>query len=382
MTNRNFVRPADTNLLARPVIIRGKKISGSDRVDGLTLVELMVSITISLIILAALSALFITSRSSYKYEEGMARVQESGRFATEFIAQDVRMAGYSGCIRKSKPVNNWVKASTASQYGPGLHLNGHTYTGTGGSNLTDWTPVLPSIFNADEVLPYTDVITIRRGSDVTAPLAQKMTPDQTGPVVIAGNPLNLRQYDIVLISDCERGDVFQITSPVTFSNVSNNSLGHLQDEGTPGNSTNALSVMFDKNAAILKLTARVYYVGRRGGNVNNTSQPPALFRKELSGGSFVSQELVEGVESLKVAFGIDSDSDLGADGYYRANAVTAAGWASVVSARIGVLVQTTDNVDATPDTKAYDVAGFTVDPADDNRRRHVYNMTVQLRNPY
>ena len=55
----------------------------------------MVALTIGLILLAALTRLFVTSRSTYTLEEGLARVQESGRFAMEFLAQDIRMAGTS-----------------------------------------------------------------------------------------------------------------------------------------------------------------------------------------------------------------------------------------------------------------------------------------------
>ena len=83
--------------------------SGSS-IAGLTLVELMVAITIGLIILAAVARLFVTSRSTYTLEEGLARVQESGRFAMEFLSQDIRMAGYAGCNANlsGSQVNNMV----------------------------------------------------------------------------------------------------------------------------------------------------------------------------------------------------------------------------------------------------------------------------------
>lgn len=353
------------------------------RVDGLTLVELMVSITIALIILAALAALFLSSRATYKYEEGMSRIQESGRFAIEFIDQDVRMAGFTGCLRKSTAITNHVNSTYAVNYVYGSHLTGHTYIGSGTSvPATDWNPALPTDFATNEVAPYTDVVTIRRGSESTQRLASKMTPDATGDVVIQGNPLSLKQYDIVLLADCERGDMFQITAPATLATgAALNNLKHDTGAGTPGNSSQPLSTIFDINAELMKLTTRIYYVGRRGGNVTVTTKPPALFRKELTGGLFTTQELVEGVESMKVVFGVDSNNDNTADGYYRANALSAADWQNVISARIGLLVQTTENVDVSLDTKTYDVAGFTVNPTDDRRRRHVYTSTIQLRNP-
>jgi prepilin-type N-terminal cleavage/methylation domain-containing protein len=55
---------------------------------GFTLVELMVAVTIGLIILAAVSRIFVTSRASYKLDEGLARVQENGRFAVDFLTRE------------------------------------------------------------------------------------------------------------------------------------------------------------------------------------------------------------------------------------------------------------------------------------------------------
>jgi prepilin-type N-terminal cleavage/methylation domain-containing protein len=74
-------------------------------VGGFTLVELMVAVTIGLIILAAVSQIFVTSRLSYKLEENLARVQENGRFAMEFLSRDLRMAGYAGCVNVNQALN-------------------------------------------------------------------------------------------------------------------------------------------------------------------------------------------------------------------------------------------------------------------------------------
>src|SRR6266536_1972585 len=80
-----------------PTISRNQ---GMKRSRGLTLVELMIAMTIGLLILLAVSRIFVTSRATYTYEEGLARTQESGRFAMEFLSQDLRMSGYAGCSSK------------------------------------------------------------------------------------------------------------------------------------------------------------------------------------------------------------------------------------------------------------------------------------------
>ena len=65
---------------------------------GMTLVELLISITLGLIITAALLSLFINSRQSYRVNENMSRLQENARFAMSFLSRDLRMADYRTCI--------------------------------------------------------------------------------------------------------------------------------------------------------------------------------------------------------------------------------------------------------------------------------------------
>lgn len=66
------------------------------RQSGLSLVELMVSVAISLVILAALVALFVnTSRSSREFARANSMI-ESGRLAVQVLENDIVHAGYWG----------------------------------------------------------------------------------------------------------------------------------------------------------------------------------------------------------------------------------------------------------------------------------------------
>ena len=75
---------------------------------GLTLVEVMVAITISLILLAGVMQIFISSRQTYRVQDGQARMQENGRFAVQFLTNDIRMAGHTGCASRSAPIRDIV----------------------------------------------------------------------------------------------------------------------------------------------------------------------------------------------------------------------------------------------------------------------------------
>ncbi|MGH8561634.1 MAG: PilW family protein, partial [Nevskiales bacterium] len=66
------------------------------RQSGFSLVELMIAITLSLIILAALSAIFVTS-SRARDEIARANQQiENGRYAMQILSDDLQLAGYYG----------------------------------------------------------------------------------------------------------------------------------------------------------------------------------------------------------------------------------------------------------------------------------------------
>ncbi|MES1262920.1 MAG: prepilin-type N-terminal cleavage/methylation domain-containing protein, partial [Peristeroidobacter soli] len=81
---------------------------------GFSLVELMVSITIGLILLAGVVSIFVSSRVTFSTNERTARLQENGRVALDLITHDLRSAGYQGCSR-GVPYNNLLINATTNQ---------------------------------------------------------------------------------------------------------------------------------------------------------------------------------------------------------------------------------------------------------------------------
>ncbi len=70
--------------------------------QGLSLIELMIAIMLSIFITAAMISLFVNSKQNYRLNENMSRLQENARFAVSFIARDLRMADYRTCITKDR----------------------------------------------------------------------------------------------------------------------------------------------------------------------------------------------------------------------------------------------------------------------------------------
>lgn len=61
---------------------------------GLTLVEILVALVISLFLTAGVIQLFIGSKQTYRFHDALSRLQENGRLALDTMAMDIRMAGY------------------------------------------------------------------------------------------------------------------------------------------------------------------------------------------------------------------------------------------------------------------------------------------------
>lgn len=63
------------------------------RQAGLTLLELMISMTLGLLLVAGIGTIYVGSNQTYRVQEENARIQESGRYALEVIGRNIRQAG-------------------------------------------------------------------------------------------------------------------------------------------------------------------------------------------------------------------------------------------------------------------------------------------------
>ncbi len=361
----------------KPTTATGASSLRPSALRGVTLVELMVAIVLGLILTAAVAQIYLSSRTAYVMQEGLARVQEGARFAMEFLSTDLRMAGYKGCVNSSTKANNILNDTSLSS-GLDNRIAGYAYVGPG-SALTDWQPDLPgAVFPSTDVRPIrgTDVVFVYSASAESFPVTTPWMPTASAALHIAKGT-SIQVGDILIVSDCKSADVFQVTGPNDPSNTGtiNHNTGASQ---TPGNRTQSLSKTYKDGSEILRLIARVYFIGRRGNDPNN---PPALFRKDFNGsrggwGSAV--ELVENIEGMRLLFGEDTDANNVVDIYRRADSVS--DWTRVKSVRVAIVSRTPETVDLERDAKTFTVSEFTFGPYNDRYRRHAFVSTVLLRN--
>lgn len=388
---------------------------------GFSLVELMIAVVVGLIITIGVVQIFSANRATYQLDEGLARAQENGRFALEFLTQDIRHAGYIGCnrdvirtgpnkIEVKKPFNFLVGSQRYTVTGiRGFEYNstptgiGNTYSAGAfpiSNSLTGWSPPLATtLVPAPGAQPGSDVIVVER----MIPDAWSLVPPFVNADNVYLNPAfasRVNVNDILLISDCRQAAIFQVTG-ITAAGV----ISHVAGSGTPGNrcgqwirppfaSTNSPGADCDdplvenpqSNIMIGTYQTISYFLAQGPGpcGAPGTCQP-TLFRNVTGPSGLANvQALVEGVENFQVLYGVDDVTTDGiADRYVTANNVT--DFSLVVSVRIGLLVHGTNatgsiNDAGQNDSDIHNVAGALIDPTDDQLRRRVFNTTIQLRN--
>ena len=321
---------------------------------GLTLTEVMIAITISLILLAGVMQIFTGSRQTYRVQDNMARLQENGRFAIDFLSRDIRMADHWGCLKNTATLAN--------------NLTGNVSMGTvAGLAGTEGAGGAPDTITLATAVP-------------SGIIVNTQMPNSSANIFTNSNA-GLVNGGIVIVSNCSNGDIFQITQLPAGGGIQHNS-----GAGTPGNTFNypsptcpgsahCLSADYGPGAEIMDTQIVTYSIASDGTNNNR----PTLYRSASGMGvaAAAAQPLVEGVETMQILYGEDLDANRTADRYVPANTAGLV-MNNVVSVRIGlVLVTAENNLAATPQTYTFNGAPVT---ATDRRLRRVFSSTIQLRN--
>jgi type IV pilus assembly protein PilW len=367
----------------------------SRRAAGFSLIEMMVAITLSLIVTAAVISVFAGSRTAYQATTGVAAFTDSGRYAMNFIQEAGRVAGYMACteadpadeITNDSPVVNMLNVAPgtlAYEFRSGVggfEANGTDPTGTltlaatpaTDGNTGDWTPVLDASFAGASATPIqgSDVVAFRSSlSGVPAYLQTTIAPGVTTFAV--NDSTKLQTGQIAAISDCTKAVVFQV------GGSSGGQPGNVSMGGTPpGNLSGAtISLPFAAGAMVMPLTTTVYYIGV------GQDGDGALKRLNLNGangpGSFTDEELVPDIEAMQVLYGVDPNNTLTPGEY-----VTAANvpdWDQVMSIKVALLAASPPGTGTGAiQTNQFNLLGTTITAPTDNRQRQVFQFTVTLR---
>jgi type IV pilus assembly protein PilW len=145
------------------------KRSYGDRQRGLSLVELMISITIGLILIAGVAQIFMSGRQSFNTQSGMGSLQENGRFALRFLQKGLELSGFprtTGPAGGNPPVAPFVTdTADADPALANVVVSSTTITADSGGTASDSIMIR---YNSDPSVPDSDLDCLGNRSTVLA----------------------------------------------------------------------------------------------------------------------------------------------------------------------------------------------------------------------
>jgi len=338
-------------------------------------------------------AVFLGNKRTSEVNTAMANIQENSRFALNSIARDARVSGYQGCV----DINS--SQLTVNSTSAPVPANGLRDSSAHASVINadgSWTPPSPVGFTPSTAFPQvpgTHALMFQFGDQRIASIASPMMnagtviPNRAVPITMdrTMSEMGLAVGDLAIIANCDVGDLFTITAGST-----GNTLNH----AAGGNINGALSIAYGladtiEQTQITELNTHVYYVGDTGLTNSNGDVITALYRQNWP---FTVDnpptELVQGVENMRVAFGIVTNNNS-----LRYLPPDDANFdpSQVNSVQVGLLMNSWDRVSQDDDSNTYELAGQplvsatkwplnTDTHAGDKRFRLAFNTTIKIRN--
>ena len=345
---------------------------------GYTLIELMVSITIGLLLLAGLATLFANNSRTRNEIERANQQTENGRYALQILTDDLHNAGYfaefnPGTVASTDPqlateIPATVPDPCATDFaslnsGVAMPVQG-VYQAGGGT--------IPSCLPAD-VKAGTDILVVRRAS--------------TCAVGAAGCDAYVAGAFYFQASTCPT----ELASANDFVLDSNTANLTLHQPSIAGGCPTV--------APWHQYRVSIYFVAN---NDNVGDGIPTLKKAQLGAGGFTIVPLVDGIENLQIEYGLDglntSNPTTGSPQAYTADptnfagcapaACTAVGnWRNTVATKIHLLARNTTTTPGYTDNKTYTlgfrsdgVTPYTVGHFGDGYKRHLFESVVRLNN--
>ena len=316
------------------------------RQSGFTLIEMMISITIGLGILAGLVGVLATNSGNSKANDRTAELLTNGRYALNSVRAELREAGFRGYT--------WAEPSTPGALGltgaDNECLEGGAVQGGFVSNIRqgvwgadDSNPFSGTCIPAANYVANTDVLVVRRLAVVPAPA--------------------LSVNAVYFQSSYERGQVFRGTAAPVVPPVFT---------GAP------------VPLASFAVQIYVYYISPFTTSAAETPLVPALYRVALAADGTMQRELVaSGIERMQVQYGrLTTFPDTQ---YFDSIAGTSfdttpnSAWDEINSVRIWLLARNAAPEPGYTNTNTY-VMGSQPYTVNDNFRRQLFTTVVQLRN--
>lgn len=227
---------------------------------GNTLVELLIVVTLSLLLISFLFEMYTASQRGYQLQIALNHLQDNAKTAIDMLNSDIRKAGYIGCSRLT---NNFPVIS----YSPYL--------------LTSQTKLM----GKDEE------ISIQHMEFPGLVLKELLQDNST---LYVSNEINVHKKDILVISDCQHAELFQVENVYSTS------------EYQKITTFFPLHNQYKENAEIGHLIKNRYFVAKTNRKDKMGLPIYSLFVEDIKN----KTELVEGVKRIKLLYSILNGDNL------------------------------------------------------------------------
>lgn len=322
------------------------------RAAGMTLIELMVALGIGSFLMIGAMTVFMQSRTTFRVNEAISRLQENARYVFDVIEPDIRMAHFWGL--RTRPFAIQGRALPTDPTSP---------LSPSGDCGINWT------VNLDEAVG---------GSNNS----YGFTCSASGTASAAADTLVVRRVDPDPVAVLASNTIY-----VQSSRSDNSAL--FTGTAIPGGFLAATSQTFE-------LVVNGYYVSRNSSLDTPGNPIPSLRRKFLrnggTGASIVDEEVLPGVEDMQIQFGVDTDLEGTAgrgvvDRWVNPGAAiitpgsgTFNPDAEVLAVRVWLRIRAERRENDIPDDGGFVYADQNIAAINDGFRRIVASKTIYIRN--
>lgn len=318
---------------------------------GLSLVELMISLTVGLVLVTGITTLIVQQSSSRNELEKSSRQIENGRYAMQILHDDIQLAGFYGEYSPASGVTYTVPAdpcaiSTNSGWSNTPTVPVPIYGYAGGATDPTTTPA-PTCGGLTNYKPNTAILVVRRTATATVATA----------AAVAGTTY-------LQVSRC--------SPPATPFVLGTGGFTLLQKNcATP--------------ALLRQYLVNVYYISTCDVCGMDTIPTLKMVQAGPAAAPSLPIPLVEGIENMQFDYGVDNTSDGSPDAYTTSPAAT--DWQNIMAVRVNLLARNTECTTGYTDSKSYNMglAGSASAPAstctNGDYKRHVYTELVRAVNP-
>ncbi len=331
------------------------------RQTGMTLVEVMVSITVGLILLSGVLSIFVSNKTAYRLQESTNVLDENARYALNQIQYHLRMGDHWGGIEANViKVDSTLAAlpiasTTCTQSVAVSTVGFFALEGAASSPL--------SCIPANDYQPNTDVLIIRYAG-----------PERTAAPNLVATDVYLRTR-VGASGMLFKGDALASLP----ADIHHTSPDTVNDEAKYPDEAN------------YKFTTVIYFIRKCASQDLGTAgvcdaaddTTPTLTRLVLRGTSLVQEDIVAGVEQMQATFGMLTDGVTPKTQYFAANAIAAKDWPKIVNVQVSLIVRGNEFDVTHTDGRTFKLyGGFDYTPVAAVRHfsRKQYNFAVQIRN--